>query len=98
MAQIKEVSATYAYTATPQLLTTVTERGQTTIPRQLRQRYGVRAKTRLCWIDTGQGMLVVPVSDNPIKTARGMLAGKRTSAQTFIATKEEEIQLEESGP
>jgi len=90
MAKIKETVAAYNL---PQWLTTVTKQGQTTIPHQLRQRYGVRAKTRLRWIDTGQGMLVVPVPDNSIKTARGMLADKRTSMQTFLAVKEEEIQL-----
>jgi len=95
MTTIEEVSATYA--APPPLLTTVTERGQTTIPHQLRQRYGVQPKTTLRWIDTGQGMLVIPAPANPIKAARGMLAGRRTSTQTFLAIKEEEIQLEESG-
>ena len=95
MAKTKEMPAAYRL---PQLLTTVTKRGRTTIPYQLRQRYRVRAKTKLRWIDTGQGMLVVPVPDSPINAARGMLAGKRTSTQIFLATKEEELQLEESGP
>jgi len=93
MAKIKEMPAAYSL---PQMLTTVTKRGQTTIPHQLRQRYGVHAKTKLRWVDTGQGILVVPVPDNPIKTARGMLAGKNTSTQTFLAIKKEELEIEES--
>ena len=88
MAKIKEMPAAYSL---PQILTTVTKRGQTTIPHQLRRRYRVHAKTNLRWIDTGQGMLVIPVPDNSIKTARGMLAGKRTSVQTFLAIKKEEM-------
>jgi len=95
MAKIREMPAAYSRS---QLLTTVTKRGQTTIPRQLRQRYGVRAKTRLRWIDTGRGMLVIPAPNNSIKAAQGMLAGERTSTQTFLAIKEEELQLEESNP
>ena len=43
-------------------------------------------------------MLVVPIPDNPIKAAQGMLAGKRTAVQTFLSLKEEEAQLEESSP
>ena len=39
----------------------------------------------------GIRLLVVPVPDNSIKTARGMLAGKRTSTQTFLAIKKEEM-------
>ena len=88
MTKIREMSMTYA--ATPQLITTVTERCQTTIPHQLRRRYRVQAKSNLRWIDTGWGMLVVPVPGDAIKTARGMLAGRRTSTQTFLAIKEKE--------
>lgn len=95
MSKIREMSTTY--TATPQLITTVTERGQITIPHQLRRRYKVQAKSNLRWIDTGWGMLVVPVPGDAIKTARGMLAGRHTSTQAFLVSKEEEIQLEESG-
>jgi len=95
MAKIRETPAAYA--TTPDRLTIVTQRGQTTIPHELRQRYGVQAKSRLRWIDTGRGMLVVPVSDDPIKAARGMLGNKDTSTQAFLVAKREELQLEEPG-
>ena len=94
MTKTKETPAVYGL---PQLLTTVTKRGQTTIPHRLRQRYGVQEKTKLRWIDTGRGMLIVPVPDNSIKAARGMLSGRCTSTQIFLAAKEAEIQLERAG-
>ena len=57
MAKVKETKA--AYSAEP--ITVVTTRGTTEIPRALRERYRVTAKSRLRWVDTGEGLLVVPV-------------------------------------
>jgi bifunctional DNA-binding transcriptional regulator/antitoxin component of YhaV-PrlF toxin-antitoxin module len=57
MAKIKETKTTYA--AEP--ITVVTTRGTTEIPRALRERYRVTAKSRLRWTDTGNGLLVVPL-------------------------------------
>lgn len=57
MAKAKESKATYS----PEPITIVTARGQTEIPRPLRERYGVKAKSRLRWVDTGEGLLVVPL-------------------------------------
>jgi bifunctional DNA-binding transcriptional regulator/antitoxin component of YhaV-PrlF toxin-antitoxin module len=57
MAKIKETKTTYS--AEP--ITVVTTRGTTEIPRALRERYRVTAKSRLRWLDTGNGLLIVPL-------------------------------------
>ncbi len=57
MAKLKETKTTY--TAEP--ITVVTARGRTEIPRALRERYRVTAQSRLRWVDTGNGLLVVPI-------------------------------------
>jgi bifunctional DNA-binding transcriptional regulator/antitoxin component of YhaV-PrlF toxin-antitoxin module len=57
MAKIKESHSTYS----SEPITTVTTRGKTEIPRALRERYHVTAKSRLRWVDTGKGLLIVPV-------------------------------------
>lgn len=57
MAKLKESKTSYA--AEP--ITVVTARGQTEIPRALRERYRVTAKSKLRWRDTGMGLLIVPV-------------------------------------
>lgn len=66
MAKAKEFKATYS--AEP--ITTVTARGTTEIPRALRERYRVTAKSRLRWTDTGKGLLVVPVEE-PVAPKNG---------------------------
>jgi bifunctional DNA-binding transcriptional regulator/antitoxin component of YhaV-PrlF toxin-antitoxin module len=76
MAKLKESKATYAV----EPITVVTARGTTEIPRALRQRYRVTAKSRLRWVDTGQGLLVVPV-DQPVAPKNG----KQRSAKKTIA-------------
>lgn len=73
MTKAKETRATY----TAESITTVTARGQTEIPRALRERYGVKAKSRLRWKDTGKGLLVIPIDqtastkDAKLRTHRG---------------------------
>jgi bifunctional DNA-binding transcriptional regulator/antitoxin component of YhaV-PrlF toxin-antitoxin module len=57
MAKIKETRA--AYSAEP--ITVVTRRGTTEIPRVLRERYRITARSRLRWVDTGKGWLVTPL-------------------------------------
>ncbi|MBI5301452.1 MAG: hypothetical protein HY868_04890 [Chloroflexi bacterium] len=57
MAKLKETKATYS--AEP--ITVVTARGTTQIPREFRERYRVTSKSRLRWVDTGKGLLIVPV-------------------------------------
>jgi bifunctional DNA-binding transcriptional regulator/antitoxin component of YhaV-PrlF toxin-antitoxin module len=64
MAKLKETKA--AYSAEP--ITVVTTRGTTEIPRALRQRYRVTAMSRLRWMDTGHGLLIVPVEKKTKKT------------------------------
>jgi len=58
------------------MLTTVSSRGQTSIPAEIRKKYRINAKTKLQWIDEGELITVVPVGDDPIKSFRGKSKGK----------------------
>ena len=55
--------------------TTLTERGQTSVPASLRKKYGLGPHARLVWIDTGTGIHVVPMPKDPIKGFRGLFKG-----------------------
>jgi bifunctional DNA-binding transcriptional regulator/antitoxin component of YhaV-PrlF toxin-antitoxin module len=57
MAKIKETQTTYS----TEPITVVTTRGTTEIPRVLRERYRITARSRLRWVDTGEGWLIVPL-------------------------------------
>jgi len=54
---------------------TVTSKGQVVIPKRLREKYGIRSATLIRWIEKDQGILMVPESEDPIVTVRGMFKG-----------------------
>lgn len=50
---------------------TVSIRGQTAIPVSIRNKYNIKPKMRLEWIDDGHSITVVPIPQNPIKAIKG---------------------------
>ena len=53
----------------------VTSKGQVVIPKKLREKYGIRPVTVIRWIEKGNGILMVPESEDPIKAAQKILQG-----------------------
>ncbi len=51
--------------------TTVSQRGRTAIPAEIRRKYGIEAGDRLCWIDDGESIQIVPLPSDPIGALRG---------------------------
>ena len=73
MAKFRDSKAIYS--AEP--ITVVTARGKTEIPRALCERYRVGPKSRLRWIDTGKGLLIVPF-DEVSAPPNGKRRGKKS--------------------
>lgn len=69
--------------------TTITDRGQTSVPAALRKKYGLRPQTKLVWVDTGTGIHVVPIPKDPIRAFRGMFKGLNLTAQLLQDRQEE---------
>ena len=57
--------------------TAVTKRGQTAIPAAIRKRYQIDNGTHLVWLDDGETIRVVPVTDNPLQSLRGRGRGRK---------------------
>lgn len=51
--------------------TTISERGQTAVPAQVRRRFGLKAGQHLQWVANGQIIYIVPVPKDAIKSFRG---------------------------
>jgi bifunctional DNA-binding transcriptional regulator/antitoxin component of YhaV-PrlF toxin-antitoxin module len=88
MAKTKETKTT----SSAEPITVVTARGTTKIPRALRERYRVAAKSRLRWTDTGNGLLVVPESSSVARISKHQVANPmptykptRQSKREFLA-------------
>jgi len=59
--------------------TTVSRRGQTVVPSALRRRYRIERGASLQWIDTGEGIKVIPVPRDVIAALRGSAKGEGLS-------------------
>ncbi len=57
--------------------TTVSQRGQTVIPAELRRRYRIEEGTQIEWVDTGAGLKVIPIPSDPVGSLRGIGKGER---------------------
>lgn len=63
--------------------TRVTERGQVSIPAEIRRKLGIRAKTSLEWVIEGNAVRVIPIPDDPIAALRG--SGKPGAVRRLLA-------------
>jgi AbrB family looped-hinge helix DNA binding protein len=71
----------------------VTSKGQIVIPKKIREKYGIRPSSSIHWIEKEEGILLVPDSDDPITSARGMLQGSGL-LKTYLQEKKKEKERE----
>jgi AbrB family looped-hinge helix DNA binding protein len=58
------------------MTTTISSRGQTVVPAEIRQRHHLTEQSRLAWIDEGETIRVIPLSaKNPF--GRGIAKGMK---------------------
>jgi AbrB family looped-hinge helix DNA binding protein len=69
--------------------TSVTKRGQTVIPAQIRKRYKIREGDSLVWIDDGETIRVVPVAHDAISALRGSGRGEQLVERLIASRKED---------
>lgn len=79
---------------------TVYERGQTVVPKLIRDAMAVEEGTKLMW-EYNEGVArVIAIPKDPLRAARGILKGKGPTFQEFLADRqaerEHERQLEEN--
>lgn len=66
----------------------ITERGQVTIPKKLRERYGIRPETELDMVETEEGILIVKrLAASPFRklVGRANAVGLPQHTDQFIA-------------
>jgi len=67
---------------------TITSRGQTVIPAEIRRKFQLSPSDRLEWIMEGNTLRVVPVKENSINAFRGM--GKGGSVKRLLAERKKD--------
>ncbi len=72
----------------------VSVRGQTVIPRDIRERLGIRANTRLAWTTRDGIIVVIPLPEDPVRESLGILKGSGLTFQDFLQERRRERALE----
>ncbi|HWP93239.1 MAG TPA: AbrB/MazE/SpoVT family DNA-binding domain-containing protein [Thermodesulfobacteriota bacterium] len=71
--------------------TTVTKRGQTVIPAELRRKYRIDEGAILEWIDTGMEIRVIPMPQDLIQALRGSAKGEKLTEKLLRTRREDKI-------
>ena len=71
------------------MVTTMTRRGQTVVPAEIRQRFHIQSNAKLEWMTDGDTIRVVPLPADPIRGARGIAKGTGLM-KSLMATRKQE--------
>ncbi len=74
----------------------VSIRGQTVIPKDIRERFHINETTKIEWIISNNNIRVVPISENIIKDTYGILKGTRASTASLLKARKENHLLEKN--
>ncbi len=68
---------------------TVSSRGQTAVPAEIRRRFNLRDRSRLEWLIDGDVITVLPLPADPERSLRGSLRGKYSGRDLLRARAQE---------
>ena len=74
---------------------TVSKKGWVVIPREIRQRYGIRPGDRVQVVDYAGRIAIIPAMKDPIREARGMLKGGPSLTTALLEERRRELEQEE---
>ena len=75
----------------------VTSKGQIVIPKQIRAKYGIKPSTVIHWVQKGEGVLMVPDSEDPVVAAKGMIKKSGLLEKLLKARREDRLKEEKRG-
>lgn len=76
------------------LTSKVTSKGQIVIPKQIRARYGIKPSTVIHWIQKGEGVLMIPDSEDAVLAAKGMIRNSGLLEKLLDARQTDKIKEE----
>lgn len=73
----------------------VSAKGWVVIPKELREKYGLKKGTRVQVVDYGDLLALVPLPDDPVEALHGMLEGGTSLTEDLLAERARERAREE---
>lgn len=74
---------------------TISSKGWVVIPADLRHKYGLRPGGKVSVVDYGGVLALVPLFDEPVRQARGLLAGSSSLTQALLVEHAQELAREQ---
>ena len=74
---------------------TVSRKGWVVIPKEIRERHGIKPGDRVHVIEYGRTIAIVPVAKDPIAAAYGMFKGGPSMTKGLLEDRQEELEREE---
>ena len=71
------------------MVTTMTRRGQTVVPAEIRRRFHIQSNAKLEWMTDGDSIRVIPLPADSIRGARGIAKGTGLM-KAFMETRKQE--------
>jgi AbrB family looped-hinge helix DNA binding protein len=69
--------------------TSVTKRGQTVVPSDIRKKHQIKEGDQLIWLEDEQGIKVIPIPKDPIAALRGRGQGEGLSTKLLTERQED---------
>jgi len=73
----------------------VSKKGWVVIPRDIRQRHGIRPGDKVHIVDYAGRIAIIPAANDPIAAARGMLKGGPSLTKALLEERRWELEREE---
>jgi len=74
---------------------TVSRKGWVVIPKEVRERHGIRPGDKVHVIEYGRTIAIVPVAKDPIAAGYGMFKGGPSMTKGLLEDRREELEREE---
>ncbi|MFP3928426.1 MAG: AbrB/MazE/SpoVT family DNA-binding domain-containing protein [Desulfobacteraceae bacterium] len=71
----------------------MTSKGQIVVPKELRDKYRLGPASVVRWVEKDQGILLIPETEDPIRSARGLLKGSGV-LKAYLKQKQRDKKLE----
>ncbi|MHB1276492.1 MAG: AbrB/MazE/SpoVT family DNA-binding domain-containing protein [Candidatus Humimicrobiaceae bacterium] len=69
--------------------TTVTKRGQTSVPSEIIKKYDLKKGSKLYWLDTGKEIKVIPIPDDILNASYGIAKGENLLEELLKSRKQD---------